>query len=86
MYEQILEFHLDENLIITMLEDAWARCLGYSAYEVKGTVYIPQNAVYHVDRGNFEQFDDVFYRLSYLAKTSAKWFDDGSQWFGSSRG
>ncbi|MFT6449251.1 MAG: hypothetical protein ACJAW8_001612 [Oleispira sp.] len=86
MYEQILEFHLDENLIITMLEDAWARCLGHSAYEVEGTVYIPQNAVYHVDRGNFEQFDDVFYRLSYLAKTSTKWFDDGSQWFGSSRG
>jgi len=85
MYEQILECHPDENLIIAMLEDAWARCLGYSAYEVKGTVFIPKNAVYQVARANFKQFDDVYYRLSYLAKTSTKWFDDGSQWFGSSR-
>jgi hypothetical protein len=85
MYEQILEYHSDENLIITMLEDAWARCLGYSAYEVKGTVYIPKNAVYYVSKRNFKQHDDVFYRLSYIAKSSTKWFDDGSQWFGSSR-
>ena len=86
MYEKILDYYEDENPITAMLKEAWARCLGYSAYEVEGSVYIPKNAVYHVTKRNHKQIDAVFYRLCYLAKSSTKWFDDGSQWFGCSRG
>lgn len=86
MYDQLLEYHGGKDPIVYMIGQAWARCLGYSDYEVKGTVYVPDNAVYFVDKNNPEQYADVFYRLSYLAKSSTKCFDDGSQWFGGSRG
>ncbi len=86
MYDQLLEYHGGDDPVVCIIKRAWARCLGHSDYEVNGSVYVPDNAMYYVSKNNPEQYADVFYRLSYLAKSSTKWFDDGSQWFGGSRG
>lgn len=68
---------------------AWASALGCYPEEVYRAVHFPKNCVYKIDRNSLDyndQFQEVFRRLSYFAKADTKHYDDGSNWFGCSRG
>lgn len=68
---------------------AWASALGCTPDEVYRAVHFPDDCVYKIDRNSVDyvaQFQKVFRRVSYLAKADTKHYDDGSNWFGCSRG
>lgn len=68
---------------------AWASELGCAPEAIPGLVHFPKNCVYKIDRNSVDyvaQFQKVFKRLSYFAKADTKHYDDGSNWFGCSRG
>lgn len=67
-----------------MIDGAWHSALGMAAGHADGLLSIPKGSpVYRVRRG--EQYDDLFYRVSYFAKVSSKKYGLDSHNFGTSR-
>lgn len=70
------------------IRTAWASALDLRLDATRGLVHFPKNPTYCLDandRDFDDQFDDVFHRLSYFAKSDTKHFGNGSNNFGSSR-
>lgn len=68
---------------------AWASALNCRHDQAVGAVHFLENGVYKIDRnspGYVQQFQNVFYRLSYFAKKETKEYGDRSNSFGCSRG
>lgn len=76
---------LQEGVFELLVKEAWARVIKVPVYEAPQAVWIPENNIYYVSKGDPNSYVDAFHRLSYLAKSSTKNYDDGSQWFGSTR-
>lgn len=68
---------------------AWASALMYSPDDVIGLVHFPVNTpFYHLEQNSIDfgfKYQDVFRRLSYLAKAETKHYGDRSKNFGYSR-
>jgi hypothetical protein len=73
--------------LASMLVDAWASALGCDYEDAQRLVHFPENSGYYVHRHHdeFEQeFCDVFYRTSYLAKINTKEYGNKERSFGCS--
>lgn len=77
------EFDPHAKSLYGMISSAWASALGMDKDLADGLVSIPNNSVYHIKRD--EQYDELFYRLSYFAKLNTKQFGRASHNFGTSR-
>ncbi len=79
----------DERNMSDRIRMAWASALDLRLGETSGLVHFPKNPTYSLDTNDQDfddQFDAVFYRLSYFAKKDTKHFGNNSNNFGSSRG
>ena len=88
-WDAVFEPASDERNMVDRLDIAWSRALDMSYHSSKGLVHIPKNPLYklNVKSQDYQrQWDELFYRLSYLAKLDTKRFGDRSKNFGSSRG
>ena len=64
---------------------AWCSALGISERQGAGLVQIPANPVQLVAMGSpmfTVQYEEVFKRMSYMAKVETKLYDDGHRNFG----
>lgn len=71
-----------------LIIEAWASALGMEFEFAKGLVHFPKNSGYYLMEGKPEfnkQYDDLFYRLSYLAKNKTKHYGEGNRNFGCSQ-
>ncbi|MDP2228245.1 MAG: inovirus Gp2 family protein [Moraxellaceae bacterium] len=71
------------------IQIAWGRALALSQDAVAGLVHFPRNPVYCIDRNStryVDDFEDVFFRLSYFAKAVTKRYGDKTHNFGYSQG
>jgi len=84
LFEGLCQF-MCENVIEDIVKEAWARAIGVSVDESPNSVWIPDNNIYRVSNGDENSFEDAYYRLSYLAKSSTKQYHDNSRWFGCTR-
>lgn len=67
---------------------SWARVLGIELADLTGLVDFADNGTYRLRRANgigSEEFQDMFYRVSYLAKLNTKHYGDHKKSFGASR-
>lgn len=80
-----LRLSLYEGVLEEILKEAWARVIGVSVIESPDALWIPKNNIYRISREDSNSYAAVFHRLSYLAKSSTKLYNDGSQWFGATR-
>lgn len=74
VYRNIGEYH-HEGSLASMIVSAWESSLSLNYNQVKRLVHFPYNCAYVVnyrDSKYEEQYDDLFYRVSYLAKTRTK--------------
>ncbi|OOF21771.1 hypothetical protein BZJ19_15805 [Salinivibrio proteolyticus] len=69
---------------------AWAKAIGLCNNQAMGLVHIPDNSIYYLhgrpessERAE-QEYKDIFYRLSYLAKKRTKRRNEGFRCFGSS--
>ena len=77
------EYHHANSL--AMITSAWASALSLDEYQINGLVHFPDNHSYIVDCKNSEfqnQYDNLFYRLSYLAKNKTKAYSRHYRSFG----
>jgi hypothetical protein len=84
-YRSLGDYLSGNSNLMHRIVEAWASALGIEAFAARGLVYIPDNAVYHVDADNPDSIADCFRRASYLCKVRSKDFHDGSHSFGNSR-
>ena len=73
-----------ENLC-SRLRESWALALGLHPVEGSGLVHYPENGQYEVKAGDQSQFEQLFFRASYLSKAATKSFRNGVHVFGSSQ-
>lgn len=69
------------------ITSAWASALNCDVSTIRRLVHFPDNACYVLDRKSedlIEQFNDLFYRLSYFAKYATKHYDEGHRCIGRS--
>ncbi|WP_168709213.1 MULTISPECIES: inovirus Gp2 family protein [Halomonas] len=64
---------------------AWYSALGVAWNPQEPWIYVPQNPVYWIDRGDPQSFQEAFYRASYLCKAETKQYGLGLRAFGTSR-
>lgn len=70
-----------------MMIDAWASALGLESHIANGLVHFTKNGGYYLMDGKPEfsqQYRDLFYRISYLAKKDTKHYGEGYRCFGTS--
>ena len=70
------------------INDAWASALKILPEISRGLVHFSHNPIYYIDCNTpeaFQQYSDLFYRLSYFAKVETKHYGDHSKNFGCSR-
>lgn len=68
--------------------EAWSSALQLDFEFTKGLVHFPDNCNYYLlnDKPEFtQQYADLFYRMSYLAKNRTKYYGEGSRNFGCSQ-
>ena len=78
-------FILGNDNMFNRLNEAWASALGLSIEIALGLVHIPENASYHIRRGDHQSISEFFYRASYLCKANTKHYGNGHHGFGASR-
>ncbi|KTT29574.1 transposase [Pseudomonas oryzihabitans] len=79
-------FRSERGNIFNRLEEAWASALRLERDAVVGLVHIPENADYHLTRGDVKGQEAFFRRASYLCKVATKVYGDGQHSFDASRG
>ena len=64
----------DKNNLSNRIQKAWSRALSKAlkSNDFKSNVHFSKNGSYKLKRGNKEQFDLLFYRTAYLAKSDTK--------------
>jgi len=81
------KINAESDNLFTRIVKAWASALSLPVDETMQLVHLPQNAHYYLDANNpnfIQDFDALFYRLSYLAKLNTKQYGSGQRCFGSS--
>ncbi|MCR9424828.1 inovirus Gp2 family protein [Vibrio diabolicus] len=72
-----------------LLQEAWSEALGISYCDMKGLVqFPPKNNHFRVIQNRFDtksNYDDLLFRMCYLAKRETKNFGEGIRSFGCSR-
>jgi hypothetical protein len=81
-FHMLGQYKSDANNIFSRIVEAWASALGMPVDHVAGLVQVPDNPIYHLDRGEPYGVAQFFYRTSYLCKTATKFFGDGGHCFG----
>lgn len=84
LFDKVFEA-MQEDIFERIVKEAWARAINVPVYEVPKAAWIPENNIYRIIQDDFDSYEEAYKRLSYLAKSATKQYDDGSQWFGSSR-
>lgn len=77
-----------EGNMASRIQRAWASALGVSRENLVGAVYFPKEGTYRIKTNSttfLNDFDRLFYRLSYFAKIETKDFGGYVNHFGSSR-
>jgi hypothetical protein len=82
-FRGLREFDPDLGSLYDMISSAWGSALGMEEGLAVGLVGTPDNAIYWISEG--ERYDDLFYRLSYIAKLHSKRFGLPGDNFGASR-
>ncbi|EKK9986400.1 inovirus Gp2 family protein [Vibrio parahaemolyticus] len=73
-----------------MIAKAWASATGLSVEQASRAIYFPNNGTYEINRRDntetfYNQYNQAFYRVSYLAKLESKLFGNRGRNFDSSR-
>lgn len=87
-YYRLGVYDLENNDLFRMIATAWASALGIKDEHAMPLIKSPENAIYWLDARSqdFEQqFANLIYRVSYLAKLDTKNYGDKSHAFGCSR-
>lgn len=77
-------FDLLDDSLYTLIIKAWASALGIDLPSAVGLAHFADRGATIIKRG--EPYDEVFYWLSYFAKSSSKSWGDGKRAFDCSRG
>ena len=76
-----------DGSLASMIIAAWSSALGCSVASSFRLVHFPKNHGYYLNEKSSEfsqQYSDLFYRISYLAKKRTKRYGEGSRCFGCS--
>ncbi len=77
------------NCLAHCIVQAWASAVGATPEQVIGSVHFSRNGVYFLNVNSpdyVQQYANLFYRLSYMAKAETKCYGDSRNAFGCSRG
>ncbi|WP_447554699.1 inovirus Gp2 family protein [Vreelandella sp. EE22] len=74
----------NENLV-SRVSRAWYSALGVAWNPQEPWVHVPEHPYYWIDRGDPNNFQEAFYRASYLCKADTKKYGLGLRAFGTSR-
>lgn len=87
-YDRLGDITATEGNTAARIKKAWASALGLELHEAAGLVHFTDNGVFRLDV-NSKTFNDdycnLFYAISYLAKAKTKHYGDGTKSFGCSR-
>lgn len=89
VFKSIGNYGRNEGCLAGMVNEAWARALRKPYADVAGTVSFPSNHTHYIktdDNGVVHGYEKAFERVSYLAKSSTKYFGRHRRHFGCSRG
>ncbi|MFT7681206.1 MAG: hypothetical protein ACI935_000651 [Moritella dasanensis] len=76
-----------EGNLSSMVNSAWASALDCIGDEIGRLVHFPENCCYHINKNSDDynqQLEDLFRRVSYLAKKRTKCYGEGHRTFGTS--
>jgi hypothetical protein len=76
-----------EGSLASMITSAWGSALGCDADNSFHLVYFPESHGYYLNENSMafsQQYSDLFYRISYLAKKRTKHYGEGGRCFGCS--
>ncbi|MFW1558572.1 inovirus Gp2 family protein [Vibrio parahaemolyticus] len=73
-----------------MVAKAWASAIGLSVEQASSAIFFPNNGTYEINKRRdtetfYNQYNQAFYRVSYLAKLESKLFGNRGRNFDSSR-
>lgn len=81
-------FNGNDKSLAHFIQLSWARVLGIELADLTGLVNFVDNGTYRLrraDGADSQEFQDMFYRVSYLAKLKTKHYGNHKKSFGSSR-
>jgi hypothetical protein len=87
-YRGLGDITADKENMAARIKKAWASALALELHEAAGLVHFTDNGVFRLDVNSKtynEDYCNLFYAISYLAKAKTKHFGDGSKSFGCSR-
>ena len=88
-YRFIGSYKNEGNVLVNMVRKAWNSALGLDTDDRNHLVHIPQNPFYQMNRNDLinhlQEYQEVYYRASYLAKIESKDRSDGRRCFGCSQ-
>lgn len=85
-YHRLGDYQSEGNLS-SMVNSAWASALGCFDDEVRHLVHFPDKGCYYINKNSddyHQQLEDLFRRVSYLAKKRTKCYGEGYRNFGTS--
>jgi hypothetical protein len=87
-YDCLGDITADKGNMAARIKQAWASALGLELRETAGLVHFTNNGVFRLDVNSKTYNDDycnLFFAISYLAKAKTKHFGDGTKSFGCTR-
>lgn len=87
-YDCLGDITADKGNMAARIKKAWASALGIELHQAAGLVHFTDNGVFRLDVNSKTYNDDycnLFYAISYLAKAKTKHYGDGTKSFGCSR-
>ena len=87
-YNHLGNFNAQEGNMAARIKKAWISALGLCTYAYGGLVHFPKNPIHYVNVNSktyIQEYDTLFYRVSYFAKADTKKFGNGTNSFGCSR-
>jgi hypothetical protein len=88
-YDCLGDITADKGNMAARIKKAWASALGIELHQAAGLVHFTDNGVFRLDVNSPSFNDDycnLFFAISYLAKAKTKHFGGGAKSFGCSRG
>ncbi|NQY88623.1 MAG: inovirus Gp2 family protein [Colwellia sp.] len=87
-YNHLGDITADKGNTAARIKKAWASAIGLELWEVEGLVNFTNNGLFRLDSNSpsyQEDYHDLFFAISYLAKLRSKNFGDGTKSLGCSR-
>lgn len=87
-YNCLGDFTKTEGNMAARIKKAWASAIGVSLAELGGGVFFPANPIYLLNAnapGFLQDYQNLFYRLSYFTKVATKQYGQKVKHFGRSR-